>query len=310
MAQAWYQYGVTQAYTGNSNGGEMGVDLGTPFGTIVTALYAGTVRWAGRTQWSCGSSGGEVTIVCNVPGYGVMTSYYLHLDTATVKTGDTVHQGQVIGTTGGQLSGGHWPVVNCPQKGLMYSSGPHIEFGFNAPWVSGPGKNVNPMFAITQARNGTLPNTSPDGTASPASTTPGDAPAPGAGAGDVPAVINPTLVQASLLAYSNVTTQTHRAVMRPNGFDGICETVNDLEQWADWNGYNFIGSLMADFQPFLVRMFFFSIAFFIILMVLGDLIKGQIETGLRIAGAVAAPEVAAGSAVASGLSQAPQDTAR
>lgn len=298
MAQAWYEYAISNPYSGNPNGGEMGVDLGTPFGTPVTALYAGTVRWAGRTQWACGSSGGEVTIVCNVPGYGVMTSYYLHLNDATVAAGDTVHQGQLIGHTGGQLSGGHWPVVNC--KGITYSTGPHIEFGFNAPWVSGPGRNVNPTFAITQARNGTLPDSSPNGT----NTTPTPANTPGAS----PSVtIDPSLVEAGLLAYYNMTSATHTAITQPSGFDGICEAINDAEQFAEWNWFNPFGSIAADFRPWLIRQAFLTIAFFIILFVFWEAIQPQLDNALRIAGMVAAPETGGASLAAE---QAPTALAR
>lgn len=303
MPKAWYSYGISQGFGVN---GEKGVDLATPFHTPITALYAGQVRWAGRTQWACGSSGGEVTIVCNVPGHGVLTSYYLHLDQANVKVGDTVQVGQVIGLSGGQLSGGQWPVVNCPSRGDVYSTGPHTEFGFNAPWVSGPGQNIDPTFAILQARSGSLPATSPGGSYQIATT--------GTGASKSIAQIDPTLLEASMLAYYNLTSTTHKTINQLTGFDGICEALDQAEQYTPMNWLNPFGSILANAKAVTIEGVITFIAAMIFIIAVTTImlepvisILDAIAPGLiKGAAMAAAPEAAPAIAVAT----APQATAR
>lgn len=246
MATPWYQYPITQAHGQN---GEQGVDLGVPFHTPITALFAGTVRFAGRTQWACGSSGGEITIVCNVPGLGNMTSYYLHTDNAQVKAGDTVQQGQIIALSGGQLSGGQWPVINCPSEGDIYSTGPHIEFGFNAPWVSGPGHLIDPTPYILAARAGTLPQSNPDGTG----TFPLAYTNPTGGGSPQQTTYEPNTVQGFLAAIWTLSSRTHRVITQPTGFDGFCEDLDYHLQWTPWNWLNPIGSIFVNVSPALIR---------------------------------------------------------
>lgn len=65
--------------------------------------------------------GGEVDILTNVPEYGGLVNVgVIHLDTASVVPGQVVRQGHILGTSGGQTSGGNWP--SSPQ----FSSGPHV----------------------------------------------------------------------------------------------------------------------------------------------------------------------------------------
>lgn len=256
MATPWYAYPITQAYGQN---GEVGVDLGTPFHTPITALFAGTVRFAGRTQWKCGSSGGEITIVCNVPGLGLMTSYYLHLDVSLVNIGDTVNEGQVIGLSGGQLSGGQWPVVNCPPT--IYSSGPHTEFGFNAYWVSGPGHNIDPTPYILAARNGTLPGTTPDGTST------------GGSAPNYNVQTATAIEQSFILAYTTAAN-TKKIITQAEGFDGICKDLDYHEQFAAFNWLNPAGSIFANLAPFMIRAAFFIIGLAIFWIALRPMITG------------------------------------
>lgn len=297
--KAWYEYAITQGYGQN---GEKGVDLGTPFHTPITALFAGTVTWAGRTRWSAGgSSGGEVCIVCNLPGRGVFTSYYLHLDTANVKVGDKVPAGALIGLSGGQLSGGNWPVVNI---GATFSNGPHTEFGFNAPWVSGPGHQIDPTWAIQAARNGTLPHTTVDGsyvtlgyTTGASSTTP------------TPVEVSPDLVAASLLAFSKVSSSTHRVITQPRGFDGLCEQLDAAEQFPDFNPMNPFGSVFGFLPAVLIRTFGVLVGLAILYMVIKEYIAGPMEA-IASAGLLAAAPEAAPALLASGLAPAPATLAR
>lgn len=285
MAQAWYQYPTTQAYGHN---GEDGIDIGTPFHTPITALFGGTVRWAGRTQWACGSSGGQVVIVCNIPGKGVFSSYYLHLDSVSVTVNDTVKQGQVIGLSGGQTSGGQWPVINCPSRGIIYSTGPHTEFGFNAPWVAGPGYKMDPTPYITAARNGSLPIVNPDGSTT-VTTTLADTTNSGTAQ---PITIDPTALEASVMAYANLESTVHKTIHQPEGFDGICMAIDDNEQFAVWNWYNPVGSIFANARPLALRGGVMFLCVIIGIAILWRLFREPMEKAYGTIGMFSMPEAA------------------
>lgn len=305
MAQAWYQYPTTQPYGKN---GEDGIDIGTPFHTPITALFGGTVRWAGRTQWACGSSGGQVVIVCNIPGRGVFSSYYLHLDSVSVTVNDTVKQGQVIGLSGGQTSGGQWPVINCPSRGITYSTGPHTEFGFNAPWVSGPGYKMDPTPYITAARNGSLPIVNPDGSTT-VTTTLADTTNSGTAQ---PITIDPTALEASVMAYANLESTVHKTIHQPEGFDGICMAIDDNEQFAVWNWYNPVGSIFANARPLALRGSVMFLCAIIGIAVFWRLFREPMEKAAGTIGMFAMPEAAPAiqAGQASATQAAPTATAR
>ena len=109
----WWQDVVTQAFNPPV---EPGQDIGTPFGTPVTALPAGTVK-------SISSGGFGERIDLNT-GPSTVT-YYQHLDQIApgLAAGSQITAGQLLGDSGGQLYGGMSP--NSPAN----STGPHIEVG-------------------------------------------------------------------------------------------------------------------------------------------------------------------------------------
>jgi len=113
MPTPWYKDPVTQAYNPPIEPGE---DIGTPFHTPITALLPGTV--AGVTY---GGFGARIDVM--TPKGDV---YYQHLDTVDVKKGQKIGAGQVLGLSGGQLSGGNLP--NSP----LNSTGPHVEVGYGS----------------------------------------------------------------------------------------------------------------------------------------------------------------------------------
>lgn len=113
--------------TNTGKGIEMGQDIPMPLDTPITSPVAGPVVGVGYY-----GGGGVVTIRC-IPGGGesILTDvYFQHLDCIYVKYGDQVVEGQIIGTSGGGLRGqgtsecGHY-------SNSTYSTGPHIEIGFN-----------------------------------------------------------------------------------------------------------------------------------------------------------------------------------
>lgn len=131
---------ITQHWKGSWSGsGENGVDLGLHHGTPVTSLTSGQVLSNGYY-----GGGGVVTVESTVPGIGVASVYYQHLDlnNPALTPGKSVKVGDLIGWSGGQLSGGHHPATCC-------STGDHIEIGVNAPFGRSSlwaqlGPNVNP----------------------------------------------------------------------------------------------------------------------------------------------------------------------
>ena len=127
MASPWWQDVITQAFNPPVEPGE---DIGTPFGTPVTALESGTV-----TSAVYGSFGGRIDIIVG----GNTVEYYQHLDefAAGIGIGSHITAGELLGDSGGQLSGGQHP--NSP----LDSTGPHIEVGETVG-----GRPVNPSQLI------------------------------------------------------------------------------------------------------------------------------------------------------------------
>lgn len=96
---------------GSVTPGEGGVDISVSNGTPVYAIADGLV--VGSGYWK-DSGHGVVTTRVNVPGAGLQDLYYQHIQIdSSVKNGQMVHRGQLIGTIG-------------PFN--------EIEMGFNAMW--------------------------------------------------------------------------------------------------------------------------------------------------------------------------------
>jgi murein DD-endopeptidase MepM/ murein hydrolase activator NlpD len=116
-----------------------GLDIAEPFHTKITSLTSGTVIGVGYPD----GIGGVVSVKSYIPFLGGWQSvYYQHLDDNLVSIGQTINVGDVIGLSGGQISGGDHPC--SPQ----FSTGPHITVGVNdwavAPW-NAIGPNVDPL---------------------------------------------------------------------------------------------------------------------------------------------------------------------
>jgi hypothetical protein len=130
---------ISQAFSGytGSNGqplGERGIDVGLPYDTPIYATAPGKVLGT-IAQYG---GGGVVSIEVT----SKLAEYYQHLSSEVVKAGQTVVANQLIGYSGGQLGYGNNPA------GPAYSTGPHIEIGFNGPWGSpwdALGPNFNPV---------------------------------------------------------------------------------------------------------------------------------------------------------------------
>lgn len=103
-----------------ASGSHNGVDFRASQGTRVLAMLSGTVEGTGNTdeQKGCYSYGRWVLIRHN----NGLTSIYAHLSATTVKKGDVLNTGDVIGYSGGM------PRV----FGSGYSTGPHLHVGLFA----------------------------------------------------------------------------------------------------------------------------------------------------------------------------------
>ncbi|MCE2928021.1 MAG: M23 family metallopeptidase, partial [Candidatus Caenarcaniphilales bacterium] len=97
-----------------------GIDLAAPRGTPIKASEGGIVIYSG---WYGGY--GRVVIVDHSKG---LSTLYAHLDAASVKVGDKVKQGQVVGYEGA----------------TGYATGPHLHFE-----VRNDGKPQNPVSFLS-----------------------------------------------------------------------------------------------------------------------------------------------------------------
>lgn len=133
---SWVNFPVTQKFGQN---GETGIDIGTPQDTTLGALNAGMVVYA-----DYGPEGGDVWVKVK-QGASYIYNEYVHLDNILVATGQNIALGQVIGLSGGQLSGG----LHNAQK--PYSSGAHTEFGIYTGYKQ-PKTAIDPTAFINQIR--------------------------------------------------------------------------------------------------------------------------------------------------------------
>lgn len=142
---AWFDAVITQQWSPPT---EYGVDLATPYDTPITSPFSGIVEIAGLTKWNNGTTSGGLVSVRTAQG----DEYFLHLDSlaSNIASGAYVSSGQIIGYSGGQTSGGNWPTSR------QNSTGPHTEYGLNAPFIGDATGNINPLPIINALRNGLL----------------------------------------------------------------------------------------------------------------------------------------------------------
>lgn len=121
------------------------LDVGTPVvspvnGVVVGDNTPGVYAAYGRRPW-----GGEVDILTNLPDYGgPVIVDLIHFDSLNVTPGTKVNKGDLLGTSGGQLSGGNWP-VSCCSTGAHLGIGVRSYKGFTPAWD--PSTLVNNLLA-------------------------------------------------------------------------------------------------------------------------------------------------------------------
>ena len=114
-------YGFGPERRGNTTLARDGIGIGAPSGTPVHAIEAGKVAFAGR--WGLY---GPSIILSHGGGY---YSLYLYMQNLSVREGDDVDSGQILGGVGGGGS----------------PEGPHIEFQILQPGSAGEPRPVDPV---------------------------------------------------------------------------------------------------------------------------------------------------------------------
>lgn len=126
---AWYNNPITHGYiTGYQGPGtdtpHYAIDIGAPFHTPFSFPVSGTIAQADYAMWSGQPGGGEVFLK---PDNGGEEQYVYHLDEIDVHSGQHVSAGTQVGLSGGENPG--YPGAQHPAS-PMWSSGPHIHYGF------------------------------------------------------------------------------------------------------------------------------------------------------------------------------------
>jgi murein DD-endopeptidase MepM/ murein hydrolase activator NlpD len=122
----WYEYPISHGYITSHlesdwDSPHYADDIATPIDTPITAFKSGKVVQADYAVWGGKQGGGEVWIQ---PDDGSPEYYFYHLDLNQVKAGQHVSQGQQVGLSGGQNTGGQHPTDPS------WSSGPHLHVGY------------------------------------------------------------------------------------------------------------------------------------------------------------------------------------
>ena len=165
----WYDYGISQEFlwTPQHKDWHSGIDLGVPWGTVVTAAFDGIVSFAGCKPW-----GGQVDVTGFWNG-ATYTATVLHLHEILIHSGAVVHRGDILGYSGGDERGPCPTQMRKKGKPGGYSNGPHVHFeltyGSKGPYHGGPPykitKNsytVSPHLLLNDLRGNVTEQLPPD----------------------------------------------------------------------------------------------------------------------------------------------------
>ncbi len=127
-------------------GAHSGVDLKLPIGTPIKAIAGGIVKYAAND----GALGLHVMIRHRLPNGSTYFSMYGHFDTVSVKPGDNVTPGQVIGTVG--MTGDTLAPHLHLQVDKATGTGAHIPYEppYNPTRAAVMRWSVNPILFIQQ----------------------------------------------------------------------------------------------------------------------------------------------------------------
>lgn len=240
-------------------------DIQTPFHTQLGAPWDGTVINPPGGEGNYPAWGGQIFV--KMPTGSVY--YMYHLDLLYKSPGQKVKQGEVLGLSGGQTSGGYHPTSS------VYSNGPHTHFGFwtkfvkvNGGQTSIPyGPDITPSIAALRSGSGLTPDV---GKASGDSNLVQTAQAILSG-GDTPLTLAPNAdVNELLWAFDQV-------LELKNPFDNVTVSSNPFD--AITAAFQVGGNIVDDASAAVVRMLFIIAGLFVLFKVTGAFIDYGALTG-------------------------------
>lgn len=264
---------------------EWGNDIGVACDTHVFSPYGGTVAALTREQdgkWGCVVA---IHLDEDVGPYKKPSFYLQHLDAMNpqLAVGGRVNVGTFIGWSGGEQNTGQIPKNNdAPYhsiNGSQFSSGPHLELGFNGPngaaWAA-TGPSFDPHDALVTRYNALM-----NGSILVANdTTPGQA---------------VTLSQKTVNALSFIPTLAGTTGTSMT-FADLCSRIDFAEEWVFYNpggGINLnpfsgientISQLTDNLPPIVVRFTIFAVgAGLILAAVFLLIIKPTVQTVIKVA---------------------------
>lgn len=294
----WYDYDMYSDFPSTSY---RNTDVRTPTDTPITAPLAGTITALGYFDW-----GGQVTMQVDNPSAigGHKYDFVIHLDAINpnLNVGDHVNQGEFLGYSGGQLSDNNLkPLPDGLQHHVTlpsHSTGPHLDIGVtDDPQGSmdvDQGASNALVLIARQLRIGFGTNDAgmssggiPPDSSSPPPGTPG----------------NPLL-----LGNQTLGQEVHNTLVQYPGFYGIAAAVDEAEHFPGFrneippgenfvtNGGDIIGGALQSITdaiinntiPIFVRGFLILLGMFLVLALLWQLTKPNIEALPQVLGMVGA----------------------
>lgn len=248
-----------------------GVGIGVGLDTTITSLTSGTVVAAGfgyQGPNGYANFGGWLIVKSNTRTNGKADVFYRHMDTLTVKQGDSVTVGQALGLSGGQTVGGQHP------ESSTYTTGAHIDIGLNP--LTLPYHEVNPNTNPMPYLNDLVKNGPPTSDQ----------------------LANVGAIAASVFAQTTNTTNGTGPVA--DNFAAIAAELDNIETFVPFNppqgidlnpfdwGTSLVNYLTQNTEAALVRLMFIVIGLIIVLAFIINLIRTPLEKAVEIAGAGAA----------------------
>ena len=310
QGQPWYDFGVTRYH----GGGEMGIDLGTPLNTPMTAVFSGTITdISGFAPKGSGTStsgwGGQVTWKLDnpAPAHGAPYEYVIHLNALNpaLKVGSHLNSGDFIGWTGGETPA---PSGQYTIDSSTYSGGQHTEVGLAyGPQFGtglGYGNNPDPSFMLSLAQSEHLPygtayGGGPGGLGFSVNTGQSDVSALSAYYGSFAGQPK----QQAGFSYGQLSDNVHNTLVQFQGFYGICLALDEAEQFPGlfpgsfgpqdnilqpWNmlkdtGEAIVGTLVNNAMPFLIRGGLIFFGYMLLFMLFWQFMKPVVGFGLDVA---------------------------
>lgn len=258
----------------------------TPPGYPVTALLAGRVTSAQRTSF------GQMTITIKLakPLNSLAThTFYEHMHDATVRAGQQVSAGQLIGHA--NYSGEGAALGFGLYSGDVYGSGAAWGVLQNDLKPGGRGL-LNPVSLLNSAAGGKIP-TSSGGSPTPFSA-PFNGTLPGSSPGSTPAP-----------SYVPLLDQVHETLINHPGFYGLALAIDEAEEFPGWvdlttpQQWNIAGatinppdvvglarsvgaSVTDNFVPFAIRASLVSIGLILVVALLIKALSGPVGGAARV----------------------------